>query len=183
MRILALDLAGKTGWARWHPSMSAPAFGVMKLPQKGAFSSFRDFLITTVVNDGIEHIAVESVFIAQGMESAAPRLYGLMAHAEEIAFRRGIGLHKVMVSDWRQHFLGQRNAPKTIKKEHRREWLKKQAVDECRSRGWNVHCNDEADALGLLNYERARLLPEWGAEGELFGLASIRDPMGCERVQ
>lgn len=185
MKILALDAAGQTGWAVWSPSMEAPRWGVAKLP-KGSpgqtFAAFRDWLIGVIVSEGVEHIAIESVFVGKQSISAAPKLYGLIGVAQEVAYRRGISVAMVMVGDWRKHFIGQRNAEKGLAKDKRRAWLKAEARKECEKRGWFVRNDDEADALGILVYERARLFPAFGCEGDLFSLASLNIHPAMESI-
>lgn len=172
--ILSLDLSGQTGWAMWREGLPAPLYGVAKLP-KGSpgqtYVAFRDWLTGKVVGDAVEHLVVESTFIGEKTMSAAPRLYALRGIAQEIAYRKGLSINAdVTVDQWRKHFVGQAKAPRTlIDKAKRRAWLKQQARDACERRGWPVRNDDEADALGLLVYERARLIPSYGCEGDLFG--------------
>lgn len=167
MKILALDLAGRTGWALWSPGMEAPRWGVAKLRQNShgqTFADFRDWLTGVVVGEAIEHLAVENVFMSPDSPVAAKKLYGLVAIAEEVAHRRGLSVHLVLVGDWRAQFIGSRNAPRTLPKAQRRAWLKAQARKECARRGWEVQYDDESDALGLLVFERARLFPAFGGD-------------------
>lgn len=177
MHILALDLAGRLGWARWKPGMTDPAYGTARLPVKSrgqTFAAFRDWLTDKCLADRIEHIALEAVFVAPGRESALERLYGLKGIAEEVAFRRNIEVVTVNQGEWRKRFMGVVKAPASIReKADRREWLKQKAKDQCTARGWSVTTSDEADALGILVFERSRLFPEWGAEGTLFGYQPI----------
>lgn len=185
MHILALDLAGQTGWARWRPGMDAPSYGIARLP-KGSpgqtFAAFRDFLTGKIVGENIEHIVIESIYVAEGMVTALPRLYGLLGVAQEVAYRRGLSVNTVLVGEWRNHFIRQRTAPKTVAPKNRRDWLKNQTKLECERRGWTVRTTDEADALGLIAYERARLFPAFGCEGELFGYAMMAAPLGMEKA-
>jgi hypothetical protein len=172
MRILALDLAGQTGFARWDTSMPQPSWGTLRLPtgtQGICYASFRDALLIKISADRIEHIVVESVFVSPEQMSAVERLYGLIAIVREVAYRKNIPVNSVTVTEWRAPFIGQARAPKHLSKPQRRSWLKNETRKECARRGWQVSTDDEADALGLLVYERARLFPEWGVEGSLFG--------------
>lgn len=186
IHLLTLDLAGRLGWARWREGQKDPVWGALDVPTKisnGAdFAKFRDWLMAEVVMQQVTHICAETIFVSEKTASAAPRLYGLLAVSEEVAYRKGVAFSKAMSGDWRGHFLGQRTAPKSIPAKKRRDWWKSEAVAECKKRGWAVKTNDEADALGILVYERARLLPAFGVEGDLLSIALMREPLGCERV-
>jgi hypothetical protein len=185
MHILSLDLAGQVGWARWREGMENPVYGVVKLPKHSlgqTVASFGDWLNAKIISERIEHIGVETIFVGKDAISAVERLYALWGRTHEVAYRRGVPIAGVMVGEWRQRFIGARRAPAGLTKPQRRMWLKKQAREECAARGWPVTSDDEADALGILVYERSRLMPTWGAEGELFGYEQIAPPMGMERV-
>jgi hypothetical protein len=147
-----------------HTSPGSTSLGI-------CFASYRDALITRIVADKIDHIAVESVFVSTDRITALERLYGLKAITWEVAYRKNLAVNEVTASQWREHFLGDAKPPRELSKEKRRKWLNKQTRDECESRNWHVQTDDEADALGILVYERARLFPEWGVTGGLFGNA------------
>lgn len=184
MHILALDLAGQTGWARWRPGMERPAYGVARLPKRcpgQTFAALRDFLIGKIVGEGIEHVAVEAPYIDKNSLNAVERLYGMSGHVQEICYTRGVCYSPVSTGEWRKFMIGTGMAPRTVAKAHRREWLKKQVKTECEKRGWAIQHYDESDALGVLAYERARLLPQWGVEGDLFGYNDL-SPLGMERI-
>lgn len=183
--LLCLDVAGSTGWARWKEGAANPVWGVAKIA-KGSrgqdYARFHDWLNAEVVLHEVTHIVIEAVYVDEKTVTAAKRLLAMFGIAEMIAYRRGVAIEPVMSMDWRQHFLGQRSAPKTVPAKKRREWWKKQAVDEARRRGWNVKVDDEAEALGLLTYMRAKLLPAYGLEGDLLSLTTSAVPLGMERV-
>lgn len=172
MKLLALDLSGRTGFAIWGEGFEIPIYGVVKLP-KGSLGAttfaFRTWLVGKVAGEGIEHIAVESIFSGKGMESALPRLYGLNGVVHEVAHGRGLTINTVTVGEWRSHFIRTTRAPSNLPAPKRRAWLKNVTREECASRGWPTKTDDEADALGLLIYERARIFPKYGQDGELFG--------------
>lgn len=185
IHLLCLDVAGSTGWARWREGAADPVWGVAKIA-KGApgqdYARFHDWLNAEVVLQEVTHIAIEAVYVDEKTVTAAKRLLAMFGIAEMIAYRRGVSIQPVMSMDWRKHFLGQRVAPKSVPAKKRREWWKKQAVDECRRRGWNVKVDDEADALGLMTYMRAKLLPAYGLEGDLLSLVSNAPSLGMERI-
>lgn len=92
--------------------------------------------------------------------------------AREVAHRRNISIDGLAIGTWRKNFLGNASAPKSVPKNKRTDWLKEECIKECARRGWVVKYHDEADALGILVYERARLVPEWQGEGGLFGFGA-----------
>jgi hypothetical protein len=176
MGILALDLAGQTGWAVWRAGDVNPVSGAAKMPRDPdpdsvgkTIAAFRDWLNAKVLSERIDHFAIERVFINDRTASSAPKLLGLTAVAEEIAYRRGLTVNKITTAEWRGRFLGKVAPPKGLAKTKRSAWWKMKAREACAARGWNVATDDEADACGILVYERSRLYPEFSAEGGLFG--------------
>jgi hypothetical protein len=169
--ILAIDGASVTGWARWHPEMAKPVSGAHKLASSSTgalLASYRDFLVGKLL-EGVTHIAYERPYVnPKAAPVNAEILYGLFAMAQEAAYRRKLGLNLVTSFAWRFHFIGVKQAPKAIKPNKRRDWLKDRATDVCREKGWAFASADEAEALGILDYERSRLLPVYGATGPLF---------------
>lgn len=149
--------------------MVKPTSGTVKLPTGTlgqTIAHFRDWLNAKVVSEGITHIAVESIFLKH--PSAAPRLYGLNGIVHETVYRRGMTVHEIVQSEWRGRFLGKVSPPKGMAPADRRKWWKQKAKDACAERGWDVATDDEADACGVLVFERARLLPEFSADDGLF---------------
>jgi hypothetical protein len=166
MNLLALDLAGNSGWARWCEGNTNVSFGHVGLPkadQGMMIAAFADWLKGQIVMNEISHIVHEAVFVdtkkvnAQTLE----KLYGLRARLLELCYRHGLTRNEVPVSQWRGHFIQHRTAPKYLKAANRRKWLKDEVRKECRARGWAARTDDESDALGLLDYERCRLFPEF----------------------
>jgi hypothetical protein len=180
--LLALDLAGKTGWARWREGMEAPRSGMVGLARATpgqTFASFRDWLLAELIGHEVTHLAIEAAFISEANPTAAARLYGLAAICDEISYRRRIHISRVTTFAWRKFFIGVPKAPATVSAKHRRAWLKEHTVAECVKRGMAVASDDEADAIGVLFFERARLFPRYGVEGDL-GLV-VNDPAELRR--
>jgi len=171
MHILSLDLSGSVGFARWKPGMALPASGSVSVGRDCAgmcFATFRDWLSDNLMGNQIDHLVIEAAFISEKTASSAPRLFGLAAVCDELAYRRGIRPpQRVAPTAWRRFFIGQAMAPKSVAQKHRRAWLKNECVSRCRNLGIDVKSDDEADAVGVLFFERARLLPQYGVEGDL----------------
>jgi hypothetical protein len=151
--------------------MEKPASGVVSVGRESpgqTFAGFRDWLNDQLIANGVNHLVIESAFVSVKTASSAHRLFGLAAICDELAYRRRIGPPvRVAPTAWRRFFIGQATAPKTLAAKHRRSWLKNEAVARCRNLGIDVKSDDEADAIGVLYFERARLFPAYGVEGEL----------------
>jgi hypothetical protein len=171
MHILSLDLSGSVGFARWKPGMDKPASGSVSVGRESpgqTMATFRDFLMDQIIANEITHLVIESAFVSEKNASSAARLFGLAAFADEVAYRRLIGpVERVTAFAWRKFFIGCAKAPTTVAAKHRRKWLKNECVSRCRNLGIDVKSDDEADAVGVLFFERARLLPQYGVEGDL----------------
>jgi hypothetical protein len=168
--ILAIDPARRLGWARWHPGMIAPESGTidfMARPERKCFSLYGTWLFEQFTL-GIERVVYEQPFISRDPRQAgnnAQLLYGLWGITEFLCDRRRKPLHVITVGMWRSHFHGYVNAPKVIdgevaSKAKRSKWLKARACDACDRRGWPYYSDDEAEALGILDYEICYCNPE-----------------------
>jgi Holliday junction resolvasome RuvABC endonuclease subunit len=150
--------------------MELPSSGSVRIGREDpgeCFAAMRDWLFDTITANQIEHMVLESAFISMKTASSAPRLYGLAGIAREVAYRRRVRVTDASPNEWRRFFLGQAMAPKSVAAKHRRAWLKNETVTRCRNLGIDVKSDDEADAIGVLFFERARLFPQYGVEGEL----------------
>ena len=178
MHILALDIATKTGWARWNPTAARPVFGVFvgtgSLGEK--VEAFRDFILSKITGEKITSLVVEACVPVIGPTSLDVLLHahGLFAAAEGMAHRHALDFRAVNVGTWRSHFIGTSQAPKTkpdgskASPAWRRKWLKDRTIAKCRERGWIVESDDAADALGLLDYERSMKDQSYGLRNTLF---------------
>lgn len=180
MRILALDIATTTGWARWDAGLNRPHAGEKKLESKDEarrFAEFGQWLRAKIVADQIEYLAIEEAVPQRNgltTQSTLLLLHGLRAVALAQAASINIPIMEVNTQEWRQHFLGQRTAPKTVPKNKRSEWWKKQCLKRCDELGWTVKGHNAADALGILDCARAGLDFSYGAgSGDLFRGAAL----------
>ena len=104
------------------------------------------------------HTTFETIYLA----------YGLHAHAASYAEAKGIRFHPVNQSVWRRHFLG------AMKRGTKRVTLKQYAIERARQLGFTPRNDDEADAIGILDYacDREGIVPDWRANEVL------RPPLG-----
>ena len=168
--ILALDLASNVGWARWRDGAERIASGSVGVGREDAgqgFATMRDWLFDQVIGNSVSHLVLEAAFISEKTASSAPRLFGLAAICREVAYRKRVPVTTVEPSKWRKFFIGTGQAPRTVAPKHRTKWLKNEARSRCRNLGIDVKSDDESDAIGVLYFERARLLPQYGVEGDL----------------
>jgi hypothetical protein len=175
MRILALDIATTTGWARWDSGLNRPHADEVKLKaadEAKRFAEFAQWLRAKLIADQIDHLAIEMpVPQRNGMTNLGTlqTLHGLRAIAMALGGAINIPIIEVNNQEWRQHFLGQRVAPKSVPKDKRSAWWKKQCVKRCEELGWTVKGHNAADALGVLDFVRCTRDFSYGAaSGDLF---------------
>ncbi|SNT19957.1 hypothetical protein SAMN06295955_11585 [Sphingopyxis indica] len=94
--------------------------------------------------------------------------YGLCAHAASFAEAKGVRFHAVNQTAWRRHFIG------AMKRGTRRQTLKDYSMERARQLGFSPRNDDEADAIGVLDYacDREGIMPPWRANEVL------RPPLG-----
>ena len=86
------------------------------------------------------------------------RLYGIRAHAIEVAHAVNVPCREVNVQDWRQVIHGRRTAPKGTA--NASAWWKSQALERCRLLGWPIKSKDAAEAALVAEYLRIALKEE-----------------------
>lgn len=168
MNILALDPARKCGWARCDQAgrlvsgvtnFDAPTFG-------NRAHHYRNWLLEKVRSCDIDILAVEQMFTSPtgSNEKTEKWLRAVNIIAHEIAAARNIAIEEAHIGSWRVHFIGMQAAPKKIgegesksrRSRIRREWIKNRVMMQCRERGWKPQDDNEADALGILDYVRSK---------------------------
>lgn len=104
------------------------------------------------------HTTFDTLFLA----------YGLAAHAASFAEAKGVRFHATNQSVWRRHFIG------AMKRGTKRATLKDYAMERARQLGMKPRNDDEADAIGVMDYgcDREQVLPPWRANEVL------RPPLG-----
>jgi hypothetical protein len=160
-KILALDLAARTGWALGRPQ-ETPVHGSVRFGKEGSsmaavFSAARNWLdIFLRENPTIQLIVFEAPLLPMQMKwgktnaTAIRQLIGLAAVVEELLFTlTGYDVREARVSDVRTHFLGNNRA--------KRDEAKRLTGIGCKLRGWNPIDDNAADALALWDYQASLL--------------------------
>lgn len=167
--ILALDLSKRsTGWAVWMRDWPRPRYGHWVLgseytPDGRTFGKLHRRLKELRALVRFDTIYFEEPIGAAQLTGhtniATLRvLAGLAAHAESYAAATRCRLcQRVNVSSWRKHFVGR--MPRGTKS---KDW-KYYAKERCRLYGFAPQKDDEADALGILDYacELQGIVPPW----------------------
>ena len=155
---LALDLSLKsTGFAFWNgeselpvsghwalaPDMSWRGRGYVRL-HKNMMDLHKASKIDVIIYE--EPLSQASV---QGNSSliTIQTLAGLAAHVESFAEAIGARHRSVNMATWRKHFIG------SMKRGTKTPDLKAMALRRCRDLGMEPNGHDEAEALGILDYE------------------------------
>ena len=180
-RILACDLSkASTGLAGWDGIASRPVVISKKLGEPSLTTPGRVFArLHHMMSDmwitmgGFDVIYVEKPLdvsvMAKAQNFEAPYLlYGLAAHAASFAEAKGARLHLAHLNSWRAAFIGKQ------KRGTKRQTLKDLTIERCRQLGFTPRNDDEADAIGLLDWacDVERISPPWRADEVL------RPPLG-----
>lgn len=176
MAILALDQAGKTGWALL--SGDEITFGTWDFtvyPWLGKKLSVLESKIIGVAErqhgrgDPLNLIAFETPYVDHKTAQATARL--LMSFAgviEKQAVQFGIPFHEYETKHWRKTFTGVVRSNK--RKGITRQDVKQLSVDRCKRLGHDVKDQDQAEAIGILHHAALDILGRTlaVAEGPLF---------------
>jgi hypothetical protein len=171
-RWLALDLSlSSTGWASWADGDAAPAFGHWVLSDMGMQYRARGYvrlhrqLLQLNADVPITHVSFEEPLSQASVKGGSSletiqMLAGLAAHAESFAAAIRVPARAVNVASWRKHFIG--SVPRGTKSPD----LKAMTIKRCRELGMDPARNDEADAIGILDFVLSSegLLPPWRAD-------------------
>lgn len=173
--ILALDLATRLGWAYAGPAAmeswprtameaaampSPPAVsGWFRLPKTGPdvgwfLDAYHDFLTSSLDLHQPARVVFEAPWVgvkkdrhgnvSQTHQDTARKLLCLAGHTEFVCRRRRIAYREANNATVRKHFIGKGRGDRAT--------LKRLTIDACKARGWSPENDDEADALGLLDY-------------------------------
>jgi hypothetical protein len=157
VKFIALDLSKRqTGYAVWQDGWVKPIAGSKQLGSE--FTS--DGQCCAKLHEMLSDIRraqcrFESMFIEapltqlqKGGHSTTDSdiLIKLAGHAESFAYAMGVRCQLINMASWRKFFIG--SMPRGTKG---KDW-KFYAQERCRALGWPPRNDDEADALGLLDY-------------------------------
>ena len=160
--ILTLDLATQCGWALSGPPVvhlgdrpflrnfygDELAWGTldldrgMRMAQLKALEDFLDQVLPYV-----DHVLREATYEAPHRRAAARVLTPMADMVDFKAREYSVESWFIAAATWRKHFLGFGTG--------KRDDLKEAAKKQCALFGWNVTDDNQADALGLMDYARA----------------------------
>lgn len=161
MRILALDLSSKTGWAVDKPSGGDdPLFGTVELP--GDFGD-RYYGLFKFILDAIEVHQVDALIFEAPMPTGPKQnttfetvrqQFGLAAIPDLIGKMRSIDCYEETPQTVRKLFTGSGANDREAKA---------RVTMACGILGWKVRTTDEADACALWAYCKANTDPQFAA--------------------
>lgn len=149
MRLLALDLATRLGWAHGSTRGGDPISGVHQLPKTGDdvgqfIAAYSRWLSSMVEETKPELIVFEEPMVNTAGRSPIKttlKLMGLCSETERFGFVRGIKYAQVHAGTWKKSFVGTGKVSKTMKPYP--------VIVACKRHGWVVTDDNEADALGI----------------------------------
>lgn len=172
MRIAALDLSkASCGWATFDSEgrnrqlmYGSRKLGSSHTDNGRVFLSFQEWLYEEL----LEICLFETIYVEAPMD---PRnmgkftnmqtmmiAFGLHTHTESFCYNQGIKFRSVQMATWWKHYNG-KPRPKTS------DLMKRDTRSRAFSLGFITKNNDEADALGILDYaiEMEGMTPPWRA--------------------
>lgn len=181
--ILALDMSKRsTGYATFEVGSDVAFYGTWKLgseftPDGGTYCKLHQEMSDLNSLGKIEYIFFEdplnaTVLHGQTNIDTLRVLNGLAAHAESWGEAMGCRMiQRVNMTTWRKNFLG------TVKRGTKRATLKQLSMERCNQLGWHPKNDDEADALGVLDWAcvALKIMPPW-RKNEV-----LRPPLGGPR--
>lgn len=167
--ILSMDLSKRsTGWAYWNASSDLPSYGTWELGSAFTPNGATYCKLHQQMSDLHRLCKFEHLFFEEPINPAKLQghtnietlrvLSGLAAHAESFGEAMGMRtINAVNLSSWRATFIGKQ------KRGTKRATLKDLSIERCHQLGWKPKNDDEADALGLLDYACTfrGIIPPW----------------------
>ncbi|MCT4654255.1 MAG: hypothetical protein N4A65_00435 [Cohaesibacter sp.] len=124
-------------------------------------------MINQIKGHEVSTVIIESPILPSGVTQIKTllKLYALNVNTHDIVKALGCSLEEVPVQTWRKHFLLGRTPPKEHRvKGKQSNWYKKAVKQRCQDLGWQIKDDNQADALGLLDYSRSRMDPTYAAK-------------------
>ena len=167
-----------TGWAIGKPCEVKPKSGVFEMEpwrddEDVRLCDFYDWLKAKIKEHGVTHLFFESAVDMKFKSFAvtSKQLWQIGA-VLMVARRCNIPIEQVTPNSWRLRFLGI-TKPVGITGDKVRPELKRMAVKACAIRNWYVQSDDEAEALGILDFGLSTLSQRHASSRDvLFGRAS-----------
>jgi hypothetical protein len=161
-RILALDLAARTGWALGCCDDAKPRSGSVRFARPGAsmgavFADCRQWLNALLdIESDIKLVVFEAPGDPRHFGPRRPEtariLIGLAAVVEELTYTRGgLDVREASVNDVRRHFIGGGR--------HKAGEAKPLTIAACNRLGWAPGDDNAADALALWHLQASILRP------------------------
>ena len=167
--ILALDLATRVGWARWHKRVTS--FGSKQLPSAGELvGRYLDYFDRWFLVQLAEVMPAMVIFDPPWVgpktgQDAARCLIGLASVVEMRCYQQEIACREAHNQTVLKHWTGQGGGKRKDKKAR--------TIAACNARGFHPRNDDEADALAILDYAAHCLgIKTDIPEGPLFGARS-----------
>lgn len=175
MKVLALDLSKRsTGWACWNGESERPIYGHWRLGSEFTTDGAVFAKLHSEMNALFRVQRYDVIYFEEPIHPAqlsghtnakTIRLAaGLAAHVESFAYavccRR---VEAINVQTWRKDFIGRQSIPKGGKRGDARNLLKELTIERCRQLGFTPQRDDEADAIGILDYALGLngIVPPW----------------------
>jgi hypothetical protein len=160
--ILAIDLATMTGFARGRvgelPVAGSILFGARGATNNAVFGNALAWISKLLEPQPRPDLVImEAMLPPDAMKNhtsraVRDRLAGLHGVIRGVAYLRGIGeIAEAQVGDVRGHFIFDRQA--------KREFAKRETLQQCEMMGWQAANDHEADALALWSYACALIDP------------------------
>lgn len=179
-KIIALDLSKRsTGWAVWQDGWDMPRYGSVQLGSEFTGDGQTYVKLHHVLRDLRMTICkFETLYFEEPINPAQLTghtnidtlrvLSGLAAHALSYSYAMGVTAQAVNIMAWRKFFVGK--MPRGTKSRD----LKDYTIERCQQYGWKPRTNDEADALGILDYaiDMQGIRPPWRED------ETLRAPLG-----
>lgn len=172
MSFLSLDTSKtRTGWAHWRPGLDLPVFGSFRLgdeytPPGKVFAKLHgelsDLHKALAFTSAVYEQPADPQHFGRTTSFDVPfLLIGIAAHVD--SFCAALGVRRcgwVHQATWRRHFIG------SMKRGTKRMDLKDFVIARCRELGMEPRNDDEADALGILDYDLSLsgITPPWRNE-------------------
>jgi hypothetical protein len=164
MAVLALDLAGQTGWAVYAKDMDRPAYGSVRIKRPvgtagEAAERLRKLLVEKhELYGGLDDIVFEAQHVGGNVNpQTIYLLIGMGLMVEWFGHRIGARVFCADIGTWRKHAFGRGSFKAKTNEAGKvtvtaRAQAKQKAIDVCAAFGWHPSDDNAADALCILDY-------------------------------